>query len=137
MSNAPRDGGRRPVAADLKQERSVEYLGDRGNADTQVNLEFVTQWDSGRKCYRSNVGWEVLSNGGRTRSYSWIFPPAVPFTHTEQFARYSRNALATAHQAAQTMLTELATANPEAFQDLFELSYDAVEMRRREAGLTA
>jgi hypothetical protein len=114
----------------MKQERSLALLGNRVRDNSTVSLEFATQWDSGRKCYRSHVGWEVLKDGGTARSYSWIYPSSVPFTRTEQSGRYSRKALATAHQNAQAMLTELAQGSPEAFEDLFDLEYSALEKRQ-------
>jgi hypothetical protein len=111
----------------MKQERSLARLGTRVRDNSTISLEFATQWDSGRKCYRSHVGWEVLKDGGTARSYSWIFPAAVAFTRTEQSGRYSRKTLAAAHQQAQEMLTELAQGSPEAFEDLFDLEYSALE----------
>lgn len=117
------------LESEMQQQRSLVPLGDRVRDKSTVSLEFLTEWDRGRKCYRSHVGWEVLTNGGRSRAYSWTFPSTVPFVHTEQSGRFSRKALATAHQNAQTMLAGLAQENPDAFAHLFELEYSALDNR--------
>lgn len=122
---------------EMKQERSLAHLGKRGTRGDKVSLEFATQWDSARKCYRSHVGWEVLTDGGRGRAYSWMHPSAVAFVRTEQSGRYSRKALATAHQNAQAMLKDLAETSPDAFADLFDLEYNEMEQRRLRGELSA